>query len=292
MTNDECGALLYSFAIGASPSLRHSSFRHSSLAIPLMLTLTFLGTGTSQGVPMIGCDCRVCRSRDPRDQRMRSSVYVQTPEASWVVDTGPDFRSQCLRHGVRALDAVVYTHAHTDHIMGFDDLRPFCPGGRELPIYASAETMHDLRRVFEFAFNGENRFPGYMHPVPHIVDGPFTLGATELTPLRVPHGRATVFGYLLRRAGEPLVAYLSDCKAVPDAVAEQIAGVRHLIIDALRRKPHPTHLSIGEALAVAARVRPAHTWFTHLCHDVPHAELEAELPPEVRVAFDGLTLTI
>ena len=184
----------------------------------------FSAPGTSQGVPVIGCDCAVCRSPDPRDQRMRSSLYLQTPECAWVVDTGPDFRSQCLRHGVRQVDAVVYTHAHTDHIMGFDDLRPFCPGGAPLPIYGSADTIANLRRVFEFAFNGENRFPGYMHPVPHIVSGPFPLGGLELVPLPVPHGRAVVFGYLFKRDGAPLVAYLSDCKAVPEAVGEADRG--------------------------------------------------------------------
>ncbi len=256
------------------------------------LTITFLGTGTSQGVPMIGCQCDVCQSEDPRDRRMRSSIYVETPECSWVVDTGPDFRSQCLRHGVRKLDAVVYTHAHTDHIMGFDDLRPFCKGGGALPIYASADTFSHLRRVFEFVFNGENHFPGYMHPEPHIVEETFTLGATELTPLRVPHGRATVNGYLLRRGGAALAAYLSDCKEVPPVVIEQIAGVRHLIVDALRRKPHPTHMSFEEALQVAEKVRPSQTWFTHLCHDVAHAELEPELPPGVRIAYDGLKIEI
>ncbi|MHA3770729.1 MBL fold metallo-hydrolase [Verrucomicrobiota bacterium sgz303538] len=254
------------------------------------LKITFLGTGTSQGVPMIGCDCRVCTSEDPRDRRMRSSIYVETPEAAWVVDTGPDFRSQCLKHGVRKLDAVVYTHAHTDHIMGFDDLRPFCPWGRVLPIYASADTMGHLRRVFEFAFNGENRFPGYMNPEPHVVEGTFRLGNTELTPLQVPHGRTTVNGYLLSRGGERLAAYLSDCKEVPAPVVEKIRGVRHLIVDALRQKPHPTHMSIEEALAVAAEVQPGQTWFTHLCHDIFHSELEPALPSNVGIAYDGLTI--
>src|ERR1700704_5024338 len=142
------------------------------------LTLTFLGTGTSQGVPMIGCDCEVCRSSDPRNKRLRSSVYIETPETSFVVDTGTDFRTQALRENVRRVDAVVFTHSHTDHIMGFDDLRPFCFGEKELPIYASAETMRDLARAFTFAFNGENRWPGYIHPLPYTIDGPFHLGAT------------------------------------------------------------------------------------------------------------------
>jgi phosphoribosyl 1,2-cyclic phosphate phosphodiesterase len=255
-------------------------------------TITFLGTGTSQGVPMINCDCRVCRSPDARDQRMRSSLYVQTPGCRWVIDTGPDFRLQCLRHNVRAVDAVVYTHAHTDHIMGFDDLRAFCHGGRVLPIYASADTMGHLRRVFQFAFDGENWFPGYIHPEPRVIEGAFHLGALELEPLPVPHGRTTVYGYLMKRDGVRLAAYLSDCKAVPEPVAERIVGVRHLILDALREKPHPTHMNVEEALAVAERVQPGQTWFTHLCHDLMHAELEARLPAAVRVAFDGLKLTL
>lgn len=256
------------------------------------LTITFLGTGTSHGVPVITCDCAVCTSADPRDRRTRSSIYVETPECAWVVDTGTDFRTQCLRENIRRLDAVVFTHSHTDHIMGFDDLRPFCPGGKPIPIYASAATMLDLERVFLFAFNGENRFPGYVHPWPHIVDQAFTLGATELTPLPVPHGRATVFGYLFTRDGEKLAAYLSDCKSVPEPVIERIRGVRHLIVDALRHKPHPTHMCVAEALAVAEAVRPGQTWFTHLCHDLGHAETEAMLPPGVRVAFDGMKIVI
>jgi phosphoribosyl 1,2-cyclic phosphate phosphodiesterase len=255
------------------------------------LTITFLGTGTSQGVPMIGCDCEVCRSTDPRDKRTRSSIHVRTPECAWVVDTGADFRAQCLREKIRALDAVVYTHSHTDHIMGFDDLRQFCLNGKMLPIYASPETMDDLKRVFNFAFTGQNRFPGYVLPEPHLIEGSFALGATELTPLPVKHGRAKVNGYLFSRSGESLATYLSDCKEVPDAVAELIVGTKLLIIDALRFEPHPTHMNFAEALAFAEKVRAQQTWFTHICHDVSHEKAERELPANVRIAYDGLKLT-
>ena len=256
------------------------------------LTITFLGTGTSQGVPVIGCDCAVCTSTDPRDQRTRSSIFVETPECAWVVDTGPDFRTQALRERIRRLDAVVYTHSHTDHIMGFDDLRPFCFGGRDIPIHASAETMRDLERVFVFAFNGENRWPGYVRPLPHVVEGDFALGETTLTPLPVEHGRARVNGYLFTRGGVALAAYLSDCKTVPPAVIERIAGVRHLIVDALRHKSHPTHMSVSDALALAEKVAPERTWFTHLFHELGHAETERTLPENVRVAFDGMRIAV
>ncbi|HET6410131.1 MAG TPA: MBL fold metallo-hydrolase [Chthoniobacteraceae bacterium] len=255
-------------------------------------TITFLGTGTSQGVPVIGCDCRVCRSEDSRDRRSRASIYVETPESAFVIDTGPDFRMQCLREDVRRVNAVVFTHSHTDHMMGFDDLRPFCPGGAPLSVYGSETTIHDLQRVFIFAFNGENRFPGYVNPVPNIITEPFQLGETLLTPLPVPHGRSTVFGYLFTRNGERLAAYLSDCKSVPPAIIEQIRGVKHLILDALRYKPHPTHMCVEEALAVAAEVNPGRAWFTHLSHELLHAELESELPQNVGIAFDGLKLSL
>src|SRR6266446_7313127 len=163
------------------------------------LTLTFLGTGTSQGVPMIGCDCDVCQSSDPRDNRLRSSIYIQTLECSFVVDTGTDFRTQVLRENIRNVDAVIFTHSHTDHIMGFDDLRRFSHARGSMPAYASAETMRDLARVFAFAFKGLNPFPGYLKPEPHVVDSPFELGSTTITPLPVPHGNMIVNGYLLSR---------------------------------------------------------------------------------------------
>lgn len=255
-------------------------------------TLTFLGTGTSQGVPMLTCDCPVCTSPDPRDKRSRASVYIETPECSFVVDTGPDFRTQALRERIRRIDAVVLTHAHTDHIMGFDDLRAFCHGGRELPVYGSAETIALVQRAFAFAFEGTNRFPGYLHPLAQPVSGPFHVGATLLTPLPVPHGRTTTFGYLFTRNGRKIAAYVSDCKELPPPVVEELQGVDTLIVDALRRKEHPTHMNIDEALAAMESVQPRRGWFTHLCHDLAHADVEPTLPSNIRVAYDGLKLSL
>jgi phosphoribosyl 1,2-cyclic phosphate phosphodiesterase len=255
------------------------------------LKVTFLGTGTSQGVPMIGCDCAVCRSDDPRDQRLRSSIYIETPECAWVVDTGTDFRTQALRANIRRLDAVVFTHSHTDHIMGFDDLRRYGAIRGSMPVYASRETMADLERVFEFAFTALNPFPGYLKPEPHVIDGPFQLGGTLITPLPVPHGHTIVNGYLFSRGEKKLLAYLSDCSEVPEKIAKQIAGVKALVIDALRPKPHPTHLSVAQALEVAERVQPEQTYFTHIAHELAHAA-EADLPSGAHMAYDGLMLEL
>jgi phosphoribosyl 1,2-cyclic phosphate phosphodiesterase len=238
---------------------------------------------------MIGCDCDVCRSCDLRDQRTRSSIYIETPECAFVVDTGTDFRTQALRENIRNVDAVIFTHSHTDHIMGFDDLRRFSYARGSMPVYASPETMRDLERVFEFAFKGTYTIPGYLKPEPHVIKGPFTLGGTLIAPLPVPHGDSMINGYLCSRDREKLVAYLSDCSAVPSAIVDVVRGVRALIIDALRDKPHPTHLSVGQALDVAERVRPRATYFTHICHELPQSA-EARLPANTYIAYDGLKL--
>jgi phosphoribosyl 1,2-cyclic phosphate phosphodiesterase len=274
------------------------SLRAESASLPIQssilnsqLTVTFLGTGTSQGVPMIGCDCPVCRSPDLRDQRLRSSIYVETSECSWVVDTGTDFRTQALRENIRDVDAVIFTHSHTDHIMGFDDLRRFSHARGSMPVYASAETMRDLERVFRFAFNNSNPVPYYLKPEPHVIEGPFKLGGTLITPFPVPHGDSIVNGYLFSRSDQKLVAYLSDCSAVPDAIIDLISGVKVLIIDALRDRPHPTHLSVGQALEVATQVQPRDTYFTHICHDLPQSA-ESRLPAGVHIAYDGLRLRL
>ena len=238
---------------------------------------------------MIGCDCAVCHSSDPRDNRLRSSIYIETPECAFVVDTGTDFRSQALRENIRRVDAVVFTHSHTDHIMGFDDLRRFSWQRGSMPVYASAETMADLERVFLFAFVGTNRFPGYLKPEPHVVCGQFSLGDTLITPLPVPHGNSQVNGYMFSRGEKNLVAYLSDCSAVPEQIVRKISGVECLIIDALREKPHPTHLSVEQSLEIAGQVQPGETYFTHIAHELAQS-YEKQLPPHTHIAFDGLKL--
>lgn len=266
------------------------SSANSQLTATPALRLTFLGTGTSVGVPMICCDCAVCRSSDPRDNRTRASIFLETPEGNYVVDTGTDFRSQCLRENIWKVDAVLMTHSHTDHVMGFDDLRrfAFARGGR-MSVYASAETMADLERVYQFAFRNPNPSPGYLKPVPHIICGPFSLGKTLITPLPLPHGDSETYGFLFSRNRRKLLAYLSDCSAVPDDVARRIEGVELFVIDALREKPHPTHLSVAQAIETAQRVRAERTLFTHLCHELPQSA-ESTLPPNVGIAYDGLKI--
>ena len=257
------------------------------------LAITVLGTGTSQGVPFVACDCRVCRSEDERDRRLRSSILVETEDTVLLVDTTPDLRTQALRHGLRRLDAAVFTHAHTDHIAGFDDLRRFCElSDRPMPVYASPHTMAGLRRMFYYAFDGQHAYRNYIRPEPHEISGPFTIGDIELAPAEVPHGKMLVYGYIFSRGGRKLAAYFSDCHHVPPAIIEEISGIPVLIIDALRHEPHPSHLSLREALEVSAAARAQRTWLTHIGHDLGHAETETLLPPDVRLAYDGLRVEI
>ena len=218
-------------------------------------SITFLGTGTSVGVPMIGCDCEVCTSDDPRDQRYRSSIFVETPEASWIVDTGPELRLQCVRAGIKHLDAVIYTHAHMDHVVGFDDLRRFSIGeGEIIDVFATEACLEDLKRMFGYAFDGTNAYPGYVKPESHLIDGAFVIGETEIIPLPVTHGRLETIGFLFKRDGRKVAAYLPDCKTVSIEATEAIRGVETLIVDGLRHNEHPTHMSIAEALAFAKQV--------------------------------------
>ncbi len=256
------------------------------------LTLTFLGTGTSVGVPMIGCDCETCRSSDPRDNRLRSSIYCSTDEVAWVVDTGPDFRTQCLRFGVRRVDAVLYTHPHMDHLTGFDELRRFTIAeDAVMPIYARPSCLAVLERMYDYAFNGENRYRGYLKPESHAIHGPFSLGRIEVTPLPVVHGKVETIGFLFSLGGRPLCAYLSDAKKITPEAMQAMQGVDTLILDGLRRTPHPTHMNWDEALAVSALVAPRQTWLTHLTCEMMHARDEPSLPAGVGLAYDGLTLT-
>lgn len=257
------------------------------------LEITFLGTGTSHGIPVIGCQCAVCESPDPRDKRLRTAILVRTPEMVFAVDTPPDFRTQCLREGITQLDAVVFTHAHSDHILGFDDLRRFCEiEDRAMPVYGAPRTLEHLSRVFSYAFDNGPVFRTYVRPEPRPFDGPFRLGQTDVVPVELPHGRTITNGLIFSRGGRRLLAYMTDCQAVPAAAEEAARGVEVLVIDALRHASHSTHLSVSEALEVVDRIRPARTYFIHMCHDLGHAVTEASLPPGVRLSHDGLRIQI
>jgi phosphoribosyl 1,2-cyclic phosphate phosphodiesterase len=254
------------------------------------LEITFLGTGTSQGVPMIGCRCDVCLSTDPRDKRWRPSVLVRVDAGpSILIDTSADFRAQALRFDITRIDAVLFTHSHADHIFGLDETRRFNTLQREvIPLYGDARTLADIRRIFDYAFtrsDGGNEYVPRLSPF--IVGGPFCLGRQEIVPVPVFHGAREILGY---RIGG--FAYLTDCSAIPDGSWPLLAGVEVLVVGALRDRPHPSHFTVAEALAAAARAGAARTYFTHMCHDLGHAATNARLPAGVELAYDGLTVAV
>jgi phosphoribosyl 1,2-cyclic phosphate phosphodiesterase len=252
------------------------------------MRLTLLGTGTSMGVPVIGCECPVCISPDPQNKRLRTSALIEAGETSILIDAGPDLRTQMLRAKVRHLDAVLLTHAHADHVGGIDDLRPFTMGrGRSLPIYGNEATLARVRHQYDYAFD----------PAPSLstrprlelcpLDGPFYVGAIPIDYFEVRHGPQSIVGYRFGR-----LAYITDGKSLPEATMAKLHDLDVLIINALRYADHPLHFTVDQALDIVRRVRPRRAYFVHLTHDLDHATANAALPAYAQLAYDGQVIEI
>ncbi len=255
-------------------------------ALPLRLTM--LGSGTSTGVPVVGCDCAVCRSSDPRNRRMRPGLRLEVAGLSLVVDTSPDFREQALRFGVDRVDAVLYTHSHADHVFGLDDLRIFnFRQGGSIPCFGSAETMGRMRQIFTYVFEGGQEGGGKPRLELVPVREAFEIQGLRVVPIPVRHGEMEVLGFRVGR-----FACVTDVNFISEASFDLLAGVDLLVLSALRYRPHPTHFSLAEAIAAAERIGARRTLFTHIAHDVDHGRLEIALPAGIEIGHDGLVATL
>lgn len=254
----------------------------------MQLTIEVLGSGTSVGIPTIGCTCKVCTSDDPRDNRLRPSILVSFADRNVLIDTTPDFRQQALRSRVRHIDAILYTHGHADHVLGLDDVRPFnFMQSGNIPIYASEATMSVIQRCFDYIFfNGPTESSRPRIEAHTFDSSPVNLFGLDFKPVRLNHGKGTTHGF---RFGD--VAYLTDHSDIPEESLGLLEGLDVLFLDALRLKPHPTHTTLDRAVQWAEQLRPRRTFLTHMCHDLGHARTEAKLPPDVRLSYDGLKIT-
>jgi len=262
--------------------------------------VTVLGSGTSHGVPAIGCDCAVCTSTDVRDKRTRPSIYIEAPDRSEpaydpqtataiLVDTSTDLRTQALANDVRRVDAILFTHSHADHVMGLDDVRRYNQmQKRSIPCYADRQTLESLRQMFAYVFNPPKQVGGGLPQLELCeIDGPFSVAAVDIVPVPLWHGQLPVLGF---RIGA--FAYLTDCNRIPDASWPLLEGTRTLIVDALRQRPHSTHFSVDQAVAVVRRLGAERAYFTHISHDLAHAATNARLPAGMELAYDGLVLEV
>ncbi len=253
------------------------------------MQLTFLGTGTSAGIPLIGCNCEICQSDNPKDTRLRSSVLFQDDHHTAIVDTGPDFRAQMLQHNVDHLDAVLFTHEHRDHIAGLDDTRPYLFWtGNPMPIFCEEPVEKAIRRDFYYAFQ-DNPYPGSpQFQIRKIApNSPFSVGSMEFTPLRIMHGKMPIVGF---KCGS--VAYITDANVIPEESWEQLIGIDILILNALRIETHHSHYNLQQAIAVAEKSQAKQVYFTHISHQLGlHQEINQQLPDNITLAYDGLTIT-
>ena len=248
-------------------------------------TLTVLGSGTSMGVPTLGCPCAVCHSADPMDRRTRPSVMVSYGGRNVVIDTTPDFRQQAIRECITRVDAVLYTHAHADHILGLDDLRPLTFRGVDIPLYADAPTLVRLQEIFGYIFAGEYKYGGSARVVLNDLDGDLDLWGAKFRQVKVKHGESDILGFTFGSA-----AYLTDFSDIPEESMAQLKGLDILFLDALRHKPHPTHSTLSNSLRLVEELKPRRAFFTHISHDLPHVATNAALPANVRLSHDGLKL--
>ncbi len=253
------------------------------------MKITLLGTGTSQGVPIIGSDHPVCKSEDPRDKRLRVSVLLEWDDKSYVVDCGPDFRQQMLANDVSKIDGILFTHEHNDHVIGLDDVRPFYFRQGNISVYAHQRVMKELKKRFEYIFAIEDKYPGAPTLDEYqITEAPFHLGKKKVIPINVYHGKLQVFGFRIED-----MAYVTDAKYIADEELEKLKGVKVLILNALRKKEHNTHLNLEQAVDVARKVGAEQTYFTHISHHMGfHAEVEKELPDNIHLGYDNMKIEI
>lgn len=253
------------------------------------MKITFLGTGTSQGIPIIGSDDPVCLSENPKDKRLRVSVLVEWEDYAFVIDCGPDFRQQMLTNHVPRLDGILYTHEHNDHTAGLDDIRPFYFRQGAISIYAQEEVVNALRQRFSYIFTIENKYPSAPDLHVNLIDeNPFFIEGLKIIPIKVMHGRLEVFGY---RIGD--FSYLTDAKTVADEEVEKLKGTKVLVVNALRIEPHPTHFNLEEALEFVKKVNPEKAYFTHISHKLGfHDEVQKQLPKNVFLAYDNLKIEL
>ncbi|MBZ5523916.1 MAG: MBL fold metallo-hydrolase [Acidobacteriia bacterium] len=248
--------------------------------------LTVLGSGTSMGVPTIGCQCRVCSSTDPHDRRTRPSIMIEYDGRCVLIDTTPDFREQAIRESIRKLDAIVYTHAHADHILGLDDIRPLSfKNAEKIPLYAHRPTAQVMQHIFSYIFDEESQYGARARVQMHHIEGTIELFGAQFEPVKIIHGGAEIHGYRFGSA-----AYLTDFSEIPPESMERLRGLDILFLDALRHRPHPTHSTVANSLRLVEELRPRRAFFTHISHDLQHEETNSTLPEHVRLAHDGLKL--
>ncbi|HEY6272160.1 MAG TPA: MBL fold metallo-hydrolase [Terriglobales bacterium] len=249
-------------------------------------TLTVLGSGTSMGVPTIGCSCRVCHSSDPHDRRTRPSILLEYADRSVLIDTTPDFREQAIRENITRLDAILYTHAHADHILGLDDVRPLSFRSPEkIPLYAFDGPAEALESMFRYIFDANYKYGGIARVEMKRLNGTVELFGASFEPIKVIHGEAVIHGFRFGSA-----AYLTDFSAIPPESIERLRGLDILFLDALRHRPHPTHSTVANSLSLVKDLKPQRAFFTHISHDLPHEETNQSFPDHVRLAHDGLKL--